>query len=336
MAIVYFTEQGGKVAKEGSSLFLKKDKDVLVRIPIKNLEALVVFGRISFTPQAIDLLLIEAVPVSLLSIRGRLKGSLRPVGTKNVPLKIKQVKSYSDEGRKKQWVRSLIEAKISNSCEVIEGFRKNHGQDPNLKNASRKIKSIAERLYNVNEIEKMRAIEGEAARYYFEALPRMCKGELEFRGRSRRPPHDPMNSLISFAYALITAEIVALLFGVGIDPDIGLYHEVRYGRPSMALDVLEEFRHPIADKLAIYINNNRILKNNDFQKGDKNSVTMTDEARKKFLHEYEKRMTAPLHKEESKAKSFRDILKRQAERARRFIEKDEEYCPFTMKNMNGT
>ena len=178
-------------------------------------------------------------------------------------------------------------------------------------------------------LEVLRGIEGAATRRYFRALAGIVPPAFAFAGRSRRPPRDPCNALLSFGYVLVGNELQALLDGIGFDPYIGFYHQLDYGRPSLALDLLEEFRAPLVDRLSATLLNRGELAAGDFAGTPERGITLTREALKRYLAAYERELTEP-RAVESEQLSFRQLFRRQAERLARALHGSEPYRGFRL------
>lgn len=331
MTIAYFTTQGALITKEGERICLEKNQERVAEIIIKDLSAIIIFGQIAITPPALDLIFKNNISCAFLSLNGRLKARLVPVEGKNVPLRINQVLFSQDPDQSLALAQKFIFAKIHNQNALFQNFLSNHPEKNELKQAQLKLLELISQIPSTQNLDQLRGLEGKAQRVYFSAFQEMCLGELQFNNRSRRPPRDPMNALISLGYALILAEIDSFLNALGLDPDIGIFHKTRYARPALALDLLEEFRAPISDRLALFINNNRILKTEDFQTDPEKGVRLSETALKKYLTEYEKFITTEIQHQTGKKTSYRLLLLNQAERLYHFFNSNKEYQPFILR-----
>jgi CRISPR-associated protein Cas1 len=225
-------------------------------------------------------------------------------------------------------VKRLVGAKIANSVAVLRRFRRNHPEAL----ASRDIDNIAHVLPGVEQarsLETLRGIEGTAAARYFPLLGPTLPPGFEFDGRSRRPPRDPINALLSFGYVLAGNEIQAILDAMGFDPYLGFFHQVDYGRPSLALDLLEEFRAPLVDAFSLGLLNLRILGPDDFRSTLEGGVLLRRESMKRYFPAYEKELTTPLSLD-GEERTFRQLFRRQAERLAQALISGEPYQPFQL------
>ncbi len=309
MSVLYLTEQNSILRKRGERLVVEKDGQLLLDLPEFKLDAVCIFGNVQFTTQAATLLLDKGIELALFSIHGRLKGQLTPPHPANVPLRIKQYNLSQDEAFCLQISKCIVEAKVSNSLSLMLGYAKNHPE----RDFSTEHKSMQRHLDSVRQcldLEILRGLEGIVARDYFAAYARMVDSSWDFHQRIRRPPPDAVNALLSFGYVLIGNELHALLDGLGFDPYIGFYHGIRYGRASLALDLLEEFRAPVVDRLVVRLLNLRILTDADFAPQTGGGLYLTAEGIKKYFAQYEKWLSEPAKLE---TPSFRKVFRQQAE-----------------------
>jgi len=276
-------------------------------------------------------LLQEGIDVAFLTLNGKLRGRLVASESKNVILRLAQYERYLDDEFQLDQARAIVEGKINNARALILRYQYNH---PDL-NFSKEIELIEQTL---NKLERSQAVnslmgsEGIATATYFRCFGQMFRKELTFQERTRRPPKDPVNAILSLGYTMITNEILGLVIAHGLDPYIGFLHGVVYGRPSLALDLVEEFRHPVVDRLTLHLFNNKILSSEDFRKVEQNGIYLTDDGIKKYFHHYEQRIKAPLKRTESdSALNIRTIMKKQVQQMAQSIQNRELYKPFTME-----
>jgi CRISP-associated protein Cas1 len=207
-------------------------------------------------------------------------------------------------------------------------FRKNHPEaiaPPEIKDLERRADSIGEAA----SLAELRGIEGSIAAHYFRLLPAIFPADFSFDGRSRRPPRDPVNALLSFGYVLVGNEIQALLDAIGFDPYLGFFHALDYGRPSLALDLLEEFRAALVDRTSATLLNLGILKPEDFTKTAEGGVLLGRDGMRRYFPVYEKDLTIPLSIDGQQL-SFRQLFRRQAERLARSLTEGEPYRSFRL------
>ncbi len=330
MANLYLTEQGSVLCKTGDRLLVKKDNEILLDVPCSKIEAVLIFGNVHFTTQAVHELFKHGIEMALLTRSGRLIGQLTSPSTKNIELRIEQFKKHDDNVFKLNLSRAFVSGKINNGLNVIRAFSYNHPEirvDEEIAQLSISLKNIT----LTEDVAKLRGIEGFAARTYFNGFRKMMLGEFTFEERRRHPSTDPVNALLSFGYTLIFNEISSLLDGLGLDPYLGYFHAVEYGRASLASDIQEEFR-PIVDRFTLNLINNRILKNEDFFKNPKGEdVYLKRDAMKKYFVEYENNLNHEFkHAETGKNTTLRKCFRIQAEKLAGCIKGCAEYTPFRL------
>lgn len=322
---VYLNTQGLKVGRSGEVLQVK-EKDAL-RQEIRPIEIsqLNLMGNIQVTTQATQLLCEEGIPVSYFSQGGWFYGITTGMVTKNVFLRQSQFRLAGEPWFCLKLARKLVAGKIRNQRTML---LRNHVEPPEL--AVREMKEMALRAETAAALEELLGIEGNAARLYFGAFDGMLKAEdegespsafrLDFEGRNRRPPRDPVNALLSLGYSMLTKDLTIACYAVGFDPMMGFYHQPRFGRPALALDLMEPFRALIVDSAVINAINTRMVTPSDFlRSGD--AVALTPSGRKSFYHAYELRMdTLVTHPIFEYRLSYRRLLEVQARLLARLLE----------------
>lgn len=324
MANLYLTEQGSKIIKKGKRLIVKSPEGKeRLEIECRHIETILLFGNIQFSTQACAQMLNHDIEMALLTQNGKLRGQLTPPRPRNIALRIRQYELQKKENQstRLEITRQILQAKIQGALDLLQKDQKNH-PNPLLKKALKKLLESQKAIQKAPEQKNLLGIEGNAASIYFDHLSLCCRGPLPMKGRTRRPPQDPMNSLLSFGYTLLAQEITSLLDAIGLDPYIGLFHARAHGRPALALDLLEEFRHPCVDRFALNLNNRKELLLEDFQ--EKNNWRLERPALQKFLAKWDKWMT------ENKTigpgeNSRRKTLRQQAERLARTIRSETPY-----------
>jgi len=297
-------------------------------VPLAKLDAVLVFGNVQVTAQALAALLDQGIELALLSRSGRLRGQLTPPKARNIPLRLRQYELGHDEGFCLTLAREVVAAKVASSAAVLRRFRRNHPEAL----WAEAIEEVARSLAGVEAAagaEALRGAEGIAAARYFRALGRLPPPDLAFEGRSRRPPRDPANALLSFGYVLVGNELASLLDGMGFDPYLGFYHRPDYGRPSLALDLLEEFRAALVDRLSLGLLNLKVLARDDFTTTAEGGVLLGREGMRRYFPAYEKEMATPLAVDGEEL-TFRQLFRRQAERLARALTQGEPYRAFRL------
>jgi len=331
MKVIYITEQGSVVRKTSRRLVVSKEERTLAEIPAIGLDGIVIFGNIQMTSQAMGFLLDSGIHVSFLSSKGKYKGTLIPAQSKNVLLRIAQYERYLDEEFQRQHASVLVEAKIRNGRGLIKRYSRNYPElefDDEISG----LDSALKKLEAKPEVPVLLGIEGQATATYFRAFGKMFRKEMDFSVRSRRPPKDPVNALLSFGYTLVTNETFSLLLAIGFDPYIGYLHQIDYGRPSLALDMVEEFRHPIVDRFTLYLVNNRIISGEDFFENEERGFFLKPEALKRYFEQYEKRMNEVFQNQFTGEKvSYRSLFRQQAYKLSKTIQARVPYTPYRIE-----
>ncbi|NLH98663.1 MAG: CRISPR-associated endonuclease Cas1 [Chthonomonadales bacterium] len=329
MSILYIDEQGAEIHRSGARIIVRKDGQEIRSVRLRDVERLVLFGPVDFTTPAMHALLDAGIETHFLSVDGRYRGRLEPAEGKNVPLRRAQYRRADEPSFCLDLARTILAAKLRNCRYVILRHHRNH-PDPALQAAADQIGSFADAMADQPDIDACMGAEGAAARAYFAALGTMVRREFAFTARSRRPPRDPVNALLSFGYALLTAEITGVLSSVGLDAHLGFIHSTQYGRPALTLDILEEFRPVVADRIALRLVNNGILQVEHFEPTEDGGVRMTEEGRAAYLQTYHAVMLAEVANRRSEGRTcFREALRTQAKRMRAAVTGDEPYNPYT-------
>jgi CRISPR-associated protein Cas1 len=279
-------------------------------------------GNVQVSTQALRELCVREIPVVFASWAGWMYGRVEGVGHKNVGLRAEQFAVAADAARSLPIARAMVSAKITNSRTLL---RRNHAQAD--VRVLRGLKEQARSARDAKDAPSLLGFEGTAARAYFGCFNGMLKAKngddaswrFELDGRNRRPPRDPVNALLSFAYSLLLKDCLLAVTAVGFDPYMGFYHRPRYGRPALALDVMEEFRPLVADSVVITAVNTRVVGEDDFIRVG-HGVALRDGARRRFIDAYERRMAEVIrHPVFGYRVSYRRVLAVQARLLARYI-----------------
>lgn len=330
MPVLYLTEQGAELHKDGLRLKVEKDGETLADIPFEQVESVNIFGNIQLSTQVIAELLEREIETAFFTMNGRLKGQLTPAKAKNAPLRFAQFQRASDPVFSLALARTVVQGKLANSLKLLNKFMYNH-PSVDLHEYAASIREAEKKAGEAADKDTLLGIEGSGARAYFQAFAKMVLNGMVFPGRQKRPPRDPINALLSFGYVLVGSEIQSLLDGIGFDPYIGFFHSLDYGRPSLALDLLEEYRAGVVDRFVLYLLNNRILKVEDFEETDEHGVRLKREAGKVFFKKYEKHMNRLFSDPDYEGKqSFRTIFRLQAHKLAANLTEGKPYQPYTL------
>jgi CRISPR-associated protein Cas1 len=328
VATLYLTEQGSVLHKAGERLVVEKNHQILLEVPCLKLDAILIFGNVQVTTQALGELLDHGIELALLSASGRLRGQLTPPKARNVPLRMKQYELAHDEVFRLAVAREVVLAKVLNSAAVLRRFRRNHPEALAAQEID-EIESQTPAIAQAVSLDTLRGVEGSCAARYFRALGCMVPPSFGFAGRNRRPPRDPVNALLSFGYVLVGNEIQSLLDGMGFDPYLGFFHALDYGRPSLALDLLEEFRAALVDRWSTGLLNLAVLKPEDFTTTAEGGVLLSREGMRRYFPAYEAELTTPFSVDGDQ-RTFRQLFRRQAERFARALTEGEPYQGFRL------
>ncbi len=310
---------------------MQKDGETLLDIQCSKINAILIFGNVQFTTQAVHELFEHGIEMALLTRTGRLIGQITSPATKNIELRVLQFKRNDDIAFKLNLSKSIVTGKVGNCVALLESFSYNH-PSADLGVEISGIEALTRDISGSANVASLRGIEGTVARTYFSGFGKMILGEFTFEGRKKHPSTDPLNALLSFGYTLVFNEISSLLDGLGFDPYLGYFHEVEYGRASLACDIQEEFRAAV-DRFTLYLVNNRMLNKDDFYQNQKDSsVYLKRDAMKKYFGEYEKNLNRefvhPVTKENT---TLRKCFRIQAERLANVIKSGEVYSPFNLE-----
>jgi CRISPR-associated protein Cas1 len=292
---LYVTQQGCYLHLDHETLRIEKEGETLKRIPLHHLGALTVFGNVLISPQLIARLLSEGKTIAFLTSHGRFAGRLTGPLSGNVLLRRAQHAALDDPLRTLAIARCFVAGKLQNCRQLLlRSARESAGETAQaaLRASAGEHGELLKPLEAAPDLGTVRGIEGAAARSYFAAFNHMVKAQAEefrFDGRERRPPRDRMNALLSFLYALLRGDCAAALEAVGLDPQVGYLHALRPGRPALALDLMEELRPVLADKLALTLVNRKQLSPGDFEDQPGEAVWLGDGGRRTVIVAYQER-----------------------------------------------
>ncbi|RRD66952.1 type I-C CRISPR-associated endonuclease Cas1 [Comamonadaceae bacterium OH2310_COT-174] len=299
---LYITTEGAWLRKDGENLVVEVEGQTRARLPVHMLQGLVCIGHVLVSPALMGHCAQRGICISHLSPSGRFLARVEGPVSGNVLLRRAQYRC-SDQNQGAAIARHIVAGKVFNQRAVLARALRDHasGMAPAaaqaLQHATLRLKRISQQARTCADTDTLRGLEGEAAQLYFSVfdhLIRVDEPALRFTGRSRRPPRDAVNALLSLLYTLLTHDCRGALETVGLDPAIGFLHRDRPGRPSLALDLMEEFRPVLADRLALSLINRRQIGPRDFQTLDNGAVLLKDDARKTVLTAWQERKRDPL------------------------------------------
>ena len=324
---LYIIEQGAVVRRSSRTLVVTKENLKILQMPVIKIDRVLIFGQVQLTTQALDLLLEEGIDVGFLSVNGRLRGQLLAAASKNNILRLAQYERVTDPEYQAMMAREIVRGKLLNGRSLLQRYARNYPEMETDKELVI-IEEMLGRLERQKNVERILGCEGIATAAYFRVFGKMFRRDLQFSERSRRPPKDPVNALLSLGYTMLTNELFGLITAHGLDPYMGFLHGIVYGRPSLALDIVEEFRHPVVDRMTLNLVNNQILEMKDFVKNEDGGMILQPEALRRYFQFYEQRMREPLaRKRSAETISIRDILRQQVQKMARAIKQGVRYKP---------
>jgi CRISP-associated protein Cas1 len=325
MTVLYVTQPDAVLSKtyEAFTVALKQPDGTWEKrtIPAQTVEQVVLMGNPQVTGDALVYALELGMPVHYLSSFGKHLGAALPAESRNGQLRLAQYALYGNSDRRLDLVKAIVTAKIHNQSAVL--YRHKITEHP--------LKQRKSQVATQNTIEQVRGIEGLAAREYFAKWSQMLDKSWTFEGRNRRPPTDPVNALLSFAYGLLRVQVTAAVHLAGLDPYIGYLHEVTRGQPAMVLDLMEEFRALIADNVVLSVLNTREIQPKDFSES-LGAYRLSDAGRKVFLQAFERKLTDEFkHPVFEYRCTYRRAIELQARLLARHLQEDVSYKPLTLR-----
>ncbi|WP_329743294.1 type I-C CRISPR-associated endonuclease Cas1c [Dyella sp. A6] len=293
---LYITTEGAWLHKDGANIVMEVEKVIRARLPVHMLESLVCIGRVAVSPQLMGFCSEQGISICYLTGHGKFLARVEGPVSGNVLLRREQYRCSDDPMRCAKVVRHLLVGKIHNQRAVLARGWRDHSDKLTdteaFQHALKRLKRIPQRMLIDVDVDVLRGLEGEAAQAYFGVFNQLIRADspmLHFGGRNRRPPRDAFNALLSFIYTLLTHDCRSALETVGLDPAVGFLHRDRPGRPSLALDLAEEFRPLLGERLALSLINRKQLNEHDFRQMENGAVLLKDDARKTVLVAYQER-----------------------------------------------
>lgn len=291
---LFVTQPEIYLSLDGENVVLLQDDKKLARLPLHNIESIVNFGYTGISPALMGYCAERNISITFLTMNGRFLARVVGESRGNVILRKTQYRISDNEERSALIARNFILGKIFNNKWIVERMTRDHPLrvDVQFKEVSDQLTLILNDIMKCTNLEILRGLEGQAAVTYNKIFDQMILQQKEtfyFKERTKRPPLDNVNALLSFAYTLLANDVASALESVGLDAYVGFLHRDRPGRASLALDVMEEIRGIYADKFVLSLINNKVVDGSDFVKKESGAVLMKDEARKKFLNAWQKR-----------------------------------------------
>lgn len=336
---LYVTQPDVYLSLNGENVVIQKEDEKLARIPLHNLEAITTFGYTGASPALMGYCADKNISLTFFTRNGRFLARVTGESKGNVVLRKIQYRISDNEVLSAKVARNFIVSKIYNNKWIIERMTRDYPLRVDVtrfKAVSQYLSAIIREVRKCEDLEMLRGWEGQAALGYNKLFDQMIlqqKEDFFFHSRSRRPPLDNVNAMLSFSYSLLANDTAAAIEGVGLDAYVGFLHRDRPGRPSLALDMMEELRGAFADRFVLSLVNKKIMNKDDFLKKENGAVIMTDEARKKFLSEWQARKQEQItHPYLGEKISWGLVPHAQAILLARYLREDlDEYPPFFWK-----
>jgi CRISPR-associated protein Cas1 len=297
---LFVQTQGSYLHLEHDAVKIEVERTTVARVPLHHLTSITIFGNVLISPFLMARCADDGRDINVLTENGRFKARIHGSLSGNVLLRRAQHSALDDPGARLEIARRFVAGKIQNARGTLMRAAR-ETQDAadwaSLRDATRALETSLADARLAPNVDELRGVEGFAARVYFTAFTHLVRANREdfaFTVRSKRPPRDPVNALLSFIYALLTADCVAALEGVGLDPQVGFLHALRPGRPALALDLIEEFRTYVADRLALTLINRVQITRKDFDERAGGAWSLNETGRKTVLVEYQNRKRAEL------------------------------------------
>jgi CRISPR-associated protein Cas1 len=355
MATLYLTEPRSLVKKDGETLLVEIPADRnqgtqkrKVRVPLIKIDSVVVYGDVTLTSPALVALLQQRAEVCFCSHYGRFRGRLSPEFSKNSLLRLAQHRVHADPVRSLCLAQAFVRGKLSNMRTLLLRTNRKR-QDGGITAAAASIKGMLDQVDALPPHEAalppdparpqagslqgtLLGLEGAASAAYFGVFGHLLKGDWEFARRRRRPPTDPVNALLSYGYVLLTHQVASAVNVVGLDPYVGFLHSSQYGKPALALDVVEEFRAPVVDSVVLTLLNNGMLTLDDFEE-KLGAWRLTEAGRRTFLTRFEERLNETItHPVFGYKAAYRRCLELQVRLVAKWLtEEIAQYKPFVIR-----
>ncbi len=298
---LYVTSERAWLHKDRQNVVVKIDGAERGRAPAHLLGQIVCFGEVGLSPALMQFCATENISITFLGHYGRFLARVEGPQSGNVLLRRAQHRQTSDEARALPVARAIIAAKSANQRAILRRALRDHGSTlpeaarTAIDATQRRLADTARHALDAPDLDHLRGLEGDAANGYFAVFAHMVRhSDFTFQGRNRRPPRDPVNAVLSLLYVLLAQDCRAAAETHGLDPQMGFLHRDRPGRMSLALDLMEEFRAPMADRLCLTLFNRRQLGKSDFRQEETGGVFLTDDARATVLKAWQERKRTPL------------------------------------------
>ena len=286
---LFVQTQGAYLHLDHDTVKVEAEKELLLQVPLHHLKGMALFGNVLVSPFLLHRCARDGRDVVWFNVYGRFQGRLIGPTAGNVFLRTAQYRKVDETPTSLFLAKRFVEGKVRGVCTVLNRAYRDYGGD-HLKETSQDLTRLLRSLHGKETLDEVRGIEGGAASRYFAVFPELIRGPgFAFSGRVKRPPRDPVNAVLSFTYTLLANDCISALEAVGLDPQVGFLHALRPGKPSLALDLMEEFRAAFVDRLVITLFNRQQLQQKDFDQRPGGAVLLNERGRKTLLTAYQKR-----------------------------------------------
>ncbi len=324
MRVIYIREQGAYVRRVGGRIVVSKNNKNIREVPITQIETIVIVGNVQITTQALQTLMEYGINLNFFSYGGRYIGQVVSESSKNIFLRLAQYERYQNSEDRCEIAKKIIDAKIQNQISVIRNYRWEEKQG--WKESIQRLEEGRKKLLGKTNSSGIMGIEGICSSIYFSCFSQMLKCDIIFERRNRRPPRDPVNALLSLVYTFLTKEVSNALENESFELYLGFIHGIKYGRKSLALDLVEEFRQPIGDRFILKLLNKRMISSDDFVEDEKRGIILNEEGFQKFCKAFERWMFDCNGKE-----NFHTIILNQIGILKQAIQNHQDYIPYLWK-----
>lgn len=333
MGTVYITTDDAFVGKTDERLRVRSNRQTILDVPMIKVEGVVVLGRATVSPAALMELLERKIPLSFLTGTGRYLGRLEPPLTNNIFVRAAQWRAAGDTEQAVHVVQGFVRGKLKNYRNSLLRSQRDTGSS--LHSAITKLEQVIAGIHRTQSIDSLRGLEGAGSAAYFGSFKHLIRvPDFTFKTRQRRPPKDPVNALLSFGYAILRHDVQSALNIVGFDPYLGYLHTQRYGRPSLVLDLMEEFRPLVVDAVVLSAINRKSLRPQDFEHEPlSGAVSLSDEGRRTFLRLYEQKKQSKFkHPVLGRQCTYQEAFEIQARLLAKYLmQVTEQYPPLVLK-----
>ena len=333
----YVTTQGAKLRLHQRRLIVKKEvgstSETIASVPLVHVDQVILFGNVGLTTPVMTELMKRNIPVVFLTVGGQYKGRLIGAETGFGQLRLEQYNRAQDPTAALDLARGFVYGKLRNQRALLLRYGRRK-EEATLTERAERVGELADKAQRCATLNSLNGCEGKAGAIYFGAFKRLLKHEWPFDKRVRRPPTDPVNVLLSFGYTMLLHNVQGTVSSVGLDPYVGYLHQIVYNRPSLALDVMEEFRPLVVDSIVMRCLNNEIVRAGHFYAGQSpdRPIVLDDEGRARFIREFEARLADPFqHPDSDERVTYRRCIELQVRRLARALRGVDTYRPFIVR-----